>query len=144
MEWDLKMLVMFLHFIGVVLLCAAILFCEDIHLLIILVIIQLGVFAQILVLDGCLVAKVEKMVGNSEHNLTELIKSALYISNDGSTSDMEKTIVGMLLFITILKLSFLALPAPFIQRTRYLFLTPEGLQRLYYSYFSQSRYHVSA
>jgi hypothetical protein len=143
MVWDMKMLIMAVHFIGVILMCCVILFCEDITLLFVLLITIIFVFVQICVLNGCLVAKIERMMGDESYNLTELIKSALFISKETSTVDVEKVIVGMLLIMTIVKLGVFALPRPFLQKIRYLFLTTEGLQRLYYSYFSQSRYHAS-
>lgn len=132
----MKMLVMAVHFIGVILMCCVILFCEDIPLLFALLIVIIFVFIQICVLNGCLVAKIERMMGDQSYNLTELIKSALFISNGTNIVDVEKMIVGMLLIMTAVKLAIFALPLPFLQKVRYLFLTTEGLHRLYYSYFS--------
>ena len=136
MVWDMKMLLMAVHFIGVMLLCCVILFCEDITFLFALLIVIIFVFIQICALNGCLVAKIERMMGDQSYNLTEFITSALFISKETSTFDIEKMIVGMLLIMTAVKLAVFALPLPFLQKVRDLFLTTEGLQRLYDSYFS--------
>jgi len=101
----IKYLVIFLHIIVIGCSLVPLLFTENLKVLGFLFFLVLLVFIQILVYDGCIMSKYERVTGDKyEFVPIEIIKKLLCINENIYLADLQKILVGFTLMIYLIKI----------------------------------------
>lgn len=109
LAFAVKCFLIFLHLFVVWITAITILFSEDIYVLTFLLLVQIIVFALLVVNNGCLMSRFE-LIGGDFLSSTLIGRKLFFLSDDVKDADFEKIFVGIPILFLILKIVMVAFP----------------------------------
>lgn len=109
LEFIIKCFLILLHLFVIWITAITILFSEDIYILTFLLVIQIIVFALLVVNNGCLMSRFE-LIGGDFLSSTLIGKKLFFLSDGVKDADFEKIFVGVPLLLILLKIVMVAFP----------------------------------